>query len=193
MAMTTAQFLAFLVSLARAPLAHAFYGGGSPKKCEEKCMAADDQCPPHTDACSTSQTCHFTCTCIDKCAAAHDEMTFNECSDDLAACFANSSAIGYEHLKCWDRLCSEYYAQVEEEREEGEWEGLGGWEVFHSRVPIAAMGASSTLGVRFVAAAAIVGTLMLVAVRAMSGRRSSDSSQHLEMLSAIESGSEEVE
>merc|ERR1719411_1127620 len=79
--------------------------------------------------CDKGTVCNFTCACLDKCANDPEQgLHFNQCSDLLVDCFDSAPKVGYEHLKCWDKICSDFYTDVKAHR--AQWEGLGGWEMF---------------------------------------------------------------
>lgn len=115
------------------PSVGAFYKGGSEEACEEICLNSTSECD--TMDCDQTEVCEFTCKCIGKCDSSRADLSFDECSTALKACFDAAPAEGYAHLDCWTDTCPVYYEEVKDGRSRGEWQGLGGWEVFPGALP----------------------------------------------------------
>jgi len=110
------------------------FEGDSLEDCQTKCLANDRQCDGF-GYCNVTQICEFQCTCVQHCDDRNSSWSFPLCSDYLKNCFEQAPTRGYAHLDCWTRTCPAYYAKVSKEREAGEWQGLGGWQVFDMPLP----------------------------------------------------------
>merc|ERR1719491_2921980 len=115
--------------------AMAMFEGSSFEDCNTKCLANDYQCDGFDAACNITQICDFQCSCVQHCDESNESWSFSLCNDYLKTCIEQAPEKGYGHLDCWDHTCKAYYAKVKEERAAGEWQGLGGWQVFGAPLP----------------------------------------------------------
>jgi len=158
-----------------AGIAATFFKGNSFDDCRTKCLAEDDDCDGF-DSCETAQVCDFQCSCVQHCDESNESWSFSLCNDYLKTCFQQAPVEGYAHLDCWNHTCPAYYNQVAREREAGQWQGLGGWQVFGAPLPEASqLLHSATAPYGAVSSVLLLAVMVLVARLAMRRRtRQSD-------------------
>lgn len=167
------------------PVGLAAFGGSSLQECQAQCLAEGNRCD--YSSCNISQVCEFECTCVERCHAGSENWSFSLCSDYLKTCFEQAPIDGYGHLKCWKNTCGSYYATVKQERASGEWQGLGGWQVFGKGLPVAASNAKQFWHSAVpMVATALLATLVLLSGVVACRRRSLRASA--ELLDDEESG-----
>jgi len=155
----------------------ASFEGDSFDDCHTKCLGSGD-CDGF-DSCNITQVCEFQCSCVQSCADRNESWSFSLCNDYLKTCFEQAPVKGYGHLKCWDGTCKAYYAQVKEERQDGKWQGLGGWQVFGA--PLLELLQSVSLSHAALASVALL-AVAVPATRLLSRRRSTAAAADTELL-----------